>query len=44
MTRRRVPKHKADLKKGLTSDMRGLQQRPAKVRACVQAPTVRYAA
>jgi hypothetical protein len=25
MTRRRVPKHKADLKKGLTSDMRGLQ-------------------
>ena len=44
MARRRVPKHRADLEKGLTSDMRGLQQRPAKVRAFFQAPTVRYAA
>ena len=35
---------KAELKKGLTSYMRGLQRRPAKVRAFFQAPTVRYAA
>jgi len=44
MARRRVPRDKAELKKGLTSYMRGLQKRPAKVRAFFQAPTVRYAA
>ena len=41
---RQAPKDKAELKKGLTSYMRGLQKRPAKIRAFFQAPTVRYAA
>ena len=44
MARRRAPKDKAELKKGLTSYMRSLQKRPHKVRAFFQAPTVRYAA
>ena len=44
MARRRVPRDKASLKAGLTSYMRGLQRRPAKVRAFFQAPSVRYAA
>jgi len=44
MARRRAPKDKAGLKSGLTSYMRGLQKRPAKVRAFFLAPTVRYAA
>ena len=44
MARRRAPRDKAGLKKGLTSYMRGLQKRPDKVRAFFQAPTVRYAA
>jgi len=44
MARQRTPKDKAGLKSGLTSYMRGLQRRPAKVRAFFQAPTVRYAA
>lgn len=44
MARRRIPRDKAGLKSGLTSYMRGLQRRPAKVRAFFQAPTVRYAA
>jgi transposase len=44
MARRRTPKDKAALKSGLTSYMRSLQRRPAKVRAFFQAPTVRYAA
>ena len=44
MARRQAPKDKAELKKGLTSYMRGLAERPAKIRAFFQAPTVRYAA
>lgn len=44
MARRRTPKDKGALKSGLTSYMRSLQKRPAKVRAFFQAPTVRYAA
>lgn len=44
LARRRTPKDKAGLKSGLTSYMRSLQKRPAKVRAFFQAPTVRYAA
>lgn len=44
MRRQRIPGDKATLKSGLTSYMRGLQRRPAKVRAFFQAPTVRYAA
>ena len=44
MARQRIPKHKAALKAGLTSYMRSLQRRPAKVRAFFQARTVRYAA
>jgi transposase len=44
MARRRVPRDKAALKAGLTSYMRGLQHRPAKLRAFFHAPTVRYAA
>ena len=44
MSRRRVPRDKAALKAGLTSYMRGLQRRPAKLRASFQAPSVRYAA
>ncbi|MCB4825341.1 hypothetical protein, partial [Roseicella aerolata] len=39
-----TPRDKAGLKAGLTSYMRGLQRRPAKVRAFFQATTVRYAA
>jgi transposase len=44
MARREVPRDKAAMKAGLTSYMRGLQRRPAKVRAFFQAPSVRYAA
>jgi transposase len=44
MARRQVPRDKAAPKAGLTSYMRGLQRRPAEVRAFVQAPSVRYAA
>ena len=44
MARRQVPRDKASLKADLTSYMRGLQRRPAKVRAFFQAPSVRYAA
>ena len=44
MARRQVPGEKAALKAGLTSYMRGLQRRPANVRASFQAPSVRYAA
>jgi transposase len=44
LARRRTPKTKAALKSGLTSYMRSLQRRPAKVRAFFQAPSVRYAA
>lgn len=44
LARRQVPKDKASLKAGLTSYMRGLQCRPAKIRAFFQAPPVRYAA
>ena len=44
MARQPVPRDKASLKAGLTSYMRGLQRRPAKVRAFFQAATVRYAA
>lgn len=44
MARRRTPKDKAGLKSGLTSYMRTLQMRPAKVRSFFRAPSVRYAA
>jgi transposase len=44
LARRQVPRDKASLKAGLTSYLRGLQRRPAKVRAFFQAPSVRYAA
>jgi hypothetical protein len=44
MARQPVPRDKTGLKAGLTSYMRGLQRRPAKVRAFFQAATVRYAA
>jgi hypothetical protein len=44
MARRAVPSDKAAMKAGLTSYMRGLQRRSAKVRAFSQAATVRYAA
>lgn len=44
MGRRKAPKDKAEMKQGLTSYMRGLQKRPAKVRAFFLAPSVRYAA
>lgn len=44
MARRKAPADKAELKRNLASYMRSLQQRPAKVRAFFQAPTVRYAA
>jgi len=44
MARRPVAGDKASLKAGLTSTMRSLQRRPAKVRALFQATTVRYAA
>lgn len=44
MARRRTPRNKAALKSGLTSYMRGLQKRPAKVQSFFQAPSVLYAA
>ncbi len=44
MARRQAPRDRASLKAGLTSYLRGLQRRPAKVRAFFQAPSVRYAA
>lgn len=44
MARQNIPRDKASLKSGLTSYRRGLQRRPAKLRAFFQAPTVRYAA
>lgn len=44
MAWRCVPRDKASLKSGLSSYMRGLQRRPAKVRTFFKAPTVRYAA
>lgn len=44
MARRRTPKDKAGLKSGLTSYMRSLQKRPAKIKAFFQAPSGRYAA
>ena len=44
MARRRTPRDKAGLKSGLTSYMRGLQKRPAKIKAFFEAPSVRYAA
>ena len=44
MARRQVPRDKVSLKAGLTSYMRGLQRRPAKVRAFFQPLSVRYAA
>ena len=44
MARQPVPRDKAAMKAGLTSCMRRLQRRPAKVRAFFQATTVRYAA
>jgi hypothetical protein len=44
MARRQVPGDKAALKADLTSYMRGLQRRPAELRAFFQAPSVRYAA
>ena len=44
LARRRIPRDKATLKSGLTSYVRGLQRRPAKLRALFQAPTIRYAA
>ena len=44
LARQPVPRDKVSLKAGLTSYMRSLQRRPAKVRAFFQAATVRYAA
>jgi transposase len=44
MARRATPKTKGAMKSGLTSYMRSLQKRPAKVKAFFQAPSVRYAA
>ena len=44
IARRRTPRDKAALKSGLTSDLRSLQRRPAKLRSFFQAQTVRYAA
>ena len=44
MARRRTPRNRAALKSELTSYMRGLQMRPAKVRSFFQAPSVLYAA
>jgi transposase len=44
MARRQVPRDKAALRAGLSSYMRGLQRRPAELRAFFQAPSVRYAA
>ena len=39
-----APISKAELKRSLTSYMRGLQKRPEKIKAFFQAPSVRYAA
>jgi transposase len=44
MARQPVPRDKTSLKAGLTSYMRSLQRRPAKIRAFFQATTIRYAA
>ena len=44
LARHATPRDKAAMKAGLTAHMRGLQRRPDKVRAFVQAPDVRYAA
>lgn len=44
IARRRTPRPKATLKAEVTSHLRALQRRPAKVRSFVQAPPVRYAA
>jgi transposase len=44
LARREIPKDKAAMKGALTSYMRGLQKRPAKVKSFFQATTVRYAA
>ena len=44
MARQRIPKDKAALKAELTTYMRSLQRRPAKLRSFFQAQTVRYAA
>jgi transposase len=44
LARQGLPRDKASLKSGLRSYMRGLQRRPAKIRAFFQAPSVRYAA
>lgn len=44
MARRATPRSKPAMKAGLTSYMRSLQKRPAKVRAFFQAASVRYAA
>lgn len=44
LARRPMPRDKAAMKSGLTSYMRSLQRRPAKIRAFFQAPSVRYAA
>lgn len=44
MARRSTPRSKPAMKTQLTSYMRSLQKRPAKVKAFFQAPSVRYAA
>lgn len=44
LARGRAPANKSELKRNLTSHMRGLQKRPTKVKAFFQAPSVRYAA
>ena len=44
LARGKAPNDKVELKRNLTSYMRGLQKRPTKVRAFFQAPSVRYAA
>ena len=44
IAKRRTPRTKDALKAEVTSHMRALQRRPAKVRSFFQAPTVRYAA
>jgi hypothetical protein len=44
LARQNIPRDKATRKPQLCSHMRGLQRRPAKLRAFFQAPTLRYAA
>jgi transposase len=44
IARGRIPKDKAEMKSGLSSYMRGLQRRRAKVRSFFKPPSVRYAA